>query len=155
MVTMPTDPPIELMDAGVRDNFGLKTSVEFLRTFKNWISSNTSGVIIVQIRDKQKFFETTNTTSGGLMQRLLAPFNSFYKNTIRIHDYSNDQLVKQIHDWYPSKFDMITFYLDQPGDKKISMSWHLTSLDKENIRKAMKSTDNIKSLERLKVLMEE
>lgn len=155
MVTLPTEPPVELMDAGVRDNFGLKTSVEFLRTFKNWIASNTSGVIMVQIRDKQKYFETTNASNGGLMQRLLAPFNSFYKNTIRIHDYSNDQLINQIHDWYPAKFDMITFYLDQPGDKKISMSWHLTSLDKENIRKAMNSIDNIKSLERLKELLDQ
>ncbi len=153
MVTMPTEPPIELMDAGVRDNFGLKTSVEFLRTFKNWIASNTCGVIIVQIRDKQKFFETTNTANGGLLQRLLAPFNSFYKNTIRNHDYSNDQLIAQVHDWFPGKMDMITFYLDQPGDKKISMSWHLTSLDKKNIREAMKSKDNLKSMERIKELL--
>ena len=33
MVSLPTEPPIELMDAGLRDNYGLKTSLEFIRYF--------------------------------------------------------------------------------------------------------------------------
>ena len=32
--SLPTEPPIELMDAGLRDNYGLKTSLEFIRLLK-------------------------------------------------------------------------------------------------------------------------
>ena len=40
MVYMPTDPSIELMDAGVRDNYGLKTSIKFISCFiVSWSTS--------------------------------------------------------------------------------------------------------------------
>ncbi len=154
MVTMPTDPPIELMDAGIRDNFGLKTSLDYLRVFKNWISTNTSGVIVVQIRDKEKFFEVSNPNNGTILQRLLAPFTSFYSNTVKTHDYANDQLLKAVPDWYKGDFDMLTFYMKQEETKPISMSWHLTSLDKRNIKNAFSDENNQKVLERLKQLMD-
>jgi hypothetical protein len=153
MVSMPTEPAIELMDAGVRDNFGIKTSVEFLRAFKNWISTNTSGVILVQIRDKEKYFETKNASNGSIFQRLFAPFNSFYSNTVRIHDYNNDQFLYQVKDWFPGEFDVVSFYLHQPGDKKVSMSWHLTNLDKKHIREAIFDKDNQQSILRIKNLL--
>ena len=38
MVSLPSDPPIEIMDAGFRDNYGLKTSIKFIENFKNWIA---------------------------------------------------------------------------------------------------------------------
>lgn len=154
MVTMPTDPPIELMDAGIRDNYGLKTSLEYLRVFKNWISTNTSGVILIQIRDKQKNFEILNPNNGTILQRLLAPFTSFYSNTVKTHDYTNDQLLKSVPDWYKGDFEVITFYMNQEVEKPISMSWHLTSLDKEYIKKAFQEPNNQKALERLKTLLD-
>lgn len=154
MVTMPTDPPIELMDAGIRDNYGLKTSLEYMRVFKNWISTNTSGVILVQIRDKQKNFEIINPNNGTILQRILTPFTSFYSNTVKIHDYTNDQLLRSVPDWYNGNFESITFYIDQEVEKPISMSWHLTSLDKESIKKAFQESNNQKALERLKTLLD-
>jgi hypothetical protein len=153
MVTLPTEPPIELMDAGIRDNFGLKTSLDYLRVFKNWIKTNTSGVVVVQIRDKQKYFEVINPNNGTILQRLMAPFTSFYSNTIKTHDYTNDQLLKAVPDWYTGDFDVVTFYMDQKESKPISMSWHLTSLDKQFIKKAFSEENNQESLERLKTLL--
>jgi len=153
MVTMPTEPPIELMDAGIRDNYGLKTSLDYLRVFKNWISTNTSGVILIEIRDKQKYFEVSNPNNGTLLQRLLTPFTSFYSNTVKIHDYTNDQLLKAVPDWYKGEFEAITFYMNQEEKKPISMSWHLTSLDKEYIRNAFNEKNNQAALERLKTLL--
>jgi predicted acylesterase/phospholipase RssA len=154
MVTMPTDPPIELMDAGIRDNYGLKTSLEYLRIYKNWIKTNTSGVILVEIRDKQKSFEVLNPNNGTILQRLFAPFTSFYSNTTKTHDYTNDQLLRSVPDWYKGDFEAITFYVNQELEKPISMSWHLTSLDKEYIKNAFKESNNQKALERLKTLLD-
>ncbi|MFM1932084.1 MAG: hypothetical protein RL226_1387, partial [Bacteroidota bacterium] len=44
IVTLPSEPEMEVMDAGMRDNFGTKTTLQFLYTFRNWINTNTSGV---------------------------------------------------------------------------------------------------------------
>jgi hypothetical protein len=84
----------------------------------------------------------------------LAPFTSFYSNTTKTHDYTNDQLLRSVPDWYKGDFEAITFYMNQELEKPISMSWHLTSLDKEYISNAFKESNNQKALERLKTLLD-
>ena len=37
VVSLPSEPAIEVMDAGMRDNFGVKSTLQFLYTFRNWI----------------------------------------------------------------------------------------------------------------------
>ncbi|WP_258541439.1 patatin-like phospholipase family protein [Parvicella tangerina] len=149
MVTLPTDPPIEVMDAGIRDNYGLKTSLDFMRVYKDWIEKNTSGVVVVQIRDKEKYFEVQNPNSGMVLQRIFAPFNSFYSNTTKTHDYNNDQLLEAVPDWFEGSFETVTFFMKQDKGKQISMSWHLTSLDKKVIGEALQEKENINAAERL------
>jgi len=153
MVSLPTEPPIELMDAGLRDNYGLKTSLEFIRTFKNWIAENTSGIIIVEIRDKQKYFEVKNVGHGSIMQRLSTPFSSVYGNILKTHDYDNDQLMQNALEWFPGEMDVVSFYLNQDKEQEISMSFHLTELDKKKILSSFNSQDNQNSLEKLLELM--
>lgn len=53
-VFMPTTPEIQTMDAGLRDNFGLETSMRYLDVFKEWINENVGAVVIVQMRDMKK-----------------------------------------------------------------------------------------------------
>ncbi len=63
-VTLPCQPSIEVMDAGLRDNFGMKATLQYLNTFSEWIRANTSGIVIVQIRDQPKDFSSED---GGVM----------------------------------------------------------------------------------------
>jgi len=153
MVSMPTEPSIEVMDAGLRDNYGLKTSLEFIRSFKNWIATNTSGIILVEIRDEQKFFDVDDRENGSIMRRLSAPFSSVYGNILRTHDYNNDQLLQNAMEWFPGELDVISFYLEQDKKDKISMSFHLTKRDKQRIINSLDSDDNQKSLKKLTELI--
>ena len=52
-VWLPTNPVVDVMDAGFRDNFGEQTAIRFLNVFRNWILKNTSGVVLIQIRDRK------------------------------------------------------------------------------------------------------
>ncbi|HET7897232.1 MAG TPA: patatin-like phospholipase family protein, partial [Flavisolibacter sp.] len=47
-VWMPSDPVIDVMDGGLRDNYGVETSLRFLMHLQKWIVENTSGVMVVQ-----------------------------------------------------------------------------------------------------------
>src|SRR5687767_6047437 len=49
--TLTTDPPIQIMDAGISDNFGLSDAIRFVYAYKEWIDENTSGIVFVSIRD--------------------------------------------------------------------------------------------------------
>ena len=51
-VWLPSNPVIDVMDAGLRDNYRQETSLRFLEAFDDWIKENTSGVLLIQIRDR-------------------------------------------------------------------------------------------------------
>lgn len=154
MVSLPTEPPIEVMDAGLRDNYGVKTSIDFVRSFQKWIKENTGGIVFINIRDKQKFFEVKNTNSGSIVQRLFTPFTNIYDNVLRTHDYNNDDKLKDLYDLYDGDIKVFDFYLDQrTKEDDISMSFHLTEKDKQKIFNALKSTDNKKYFEQIVELL--
>src|SRR5690606_38459523 len=44
-VFLPSSPIVDVMDAGISDNFGQETSLRFLYNFREWINENTGGVI--------------------------------------------------------------------------------------------------------------
>lgn len=51
-VWLPTNPVIDVMDGGLRDNYGIETSMRFISTMHQWIEANTKGVLIIQLRDR-------------------------------------------------------------------------------------------------------
>ena len=151
-VTLPTAPPIDLMDAGLRDNFGVKTSLQFLYEFRNWISTNTSGVVIVQVRDIQKDF-IARSKAPTLVDQFTAPLGSMYGNFTRMQDYNADQMIRYFSTWYETEIDVITLQLYQEQESKISLSWHLTEAEKRRITEAVTSEDFSERVEDLSDLI--
>src|SRR3954463_6006658 len=52
-VWLPSDPVVDVMDAGLRDNYGQETALRFIQVFQQWIRDNTSGVVLIHIRDRK------------------------------------------------------------------------------------------------------
>ena len=50
-VNLPTDPPRRVVDAGYYDNYGVQVATSWIRRNQGWLVKNTSGVLLVQIRD--------------------------------------------------------------------------------------------------------
>jgi hypothetical protein len=51
-VNLPTLPPRRVVDAAYYDNYGVNLSALWLSKMSSWLQENTSGVLVVQIRDK-------------------------------------------------------------------------------------------------------
>lgn len=51
-VELPTSPPQRIVDAGYYDNYGVSMAIAYLRQrdVMDWVTKNTSGVMIIQIR---------------------------------------------------------------------------------------------------------
>jgi hypothetical protein len=150
---MPSKPVIELMDAGARDNYGIQTSVKFLYTFRDWISSNTSGVIILQIRDRFKEFPIEPNGNKSLIGTLSTPMDAFYSNTFTIQDFSNDALYQYCSYWFDGKIDVIDFQLHNQKPDNISLSWHLTNKEKGKVLSSVALPENQAALLKLKYLL--
>lgn len=153
MMTMPTEPGMQLMDAGIRDNYGTKTTMDYLFSIEKWIKENTSGVIILEIRDTKRILSNEIYEHISLTHKITLPFGNMYKNFPRTQDFDQEQLLNLGIKNFLFPIDIISFNLRESKNDHISLSWHLTKQEKNKIAKAFYSVNNQTSLERLKALI--
>ncbi len=151
-VSLPSEPVIEVMDAGLRDNFGLETTLSYLSHFKTWIKENTSGIVIVQIRDNFKNTKIDNNPPSGF-EEIVSPLSAIYGNVIANQGYNQDNLIVYSSLWFNMKVDVVNIQLENPKDDRISLSWHLTNREKKKIIKAVKNIENEKAIFKLTSLL--
>ena len=154
VVSLPSEPAIEIMDAGFRDNYGISIAVKYLYTFRNWISTNTSGVIIIQTRDSYKKFTMESKPTGSLLKIISNPVGNIYSNMFNMQDFNHDQLLQYASSWLDAPIDVIDLQLKSHDVNNISMSWHLTSKEKIRIRESVKLPENQEAIKRLKELLQ-
>jgi len=165
-VTLPTSPAIQIMDAGMTDNFGISDALRFMFVFREWINANTSGVILLNIRDSEKIENIKAPSSASLIERMVAPFRFFYDNLFNIQDISNDDRVELARSWLD--VDMHSIYLEYTSEvpqswkllnpdrrtlERPSLSWRLTSREKNNILENIHHPKNVAALNELKQLL--
>ena len=175
-VTLPSNPPMEIMDAGISDNFGISDALHFLYVFKDWIADNTSGVVIVAIRDSEDDEPIEKNVGSSLFQRIFTPISSVYNNLGNIQDINNDNLLEQAQSWFANDITCIEFeYVSRsifehtpeeeeaPTDKQIqqeaieraSLNWRLTNREKRNILKNFYSAKNRAALTELQMVLKD
>jgi hypothetical protein len=142
-VWLPSRPVIDVMDAGLRDNYGQEMAVRFIQVFREWIDENTSGVVLIHIRDRVKGgwdhpYESTNITELFTKPLLLLQFN-WYK----MQDYNQNDLMSLMSESMGDKFKRISFqYVPQKEDAGAALNFHLTKREKKNIFEALGSENN-------------
>jgi len=151
-VTLPTYPVMDVMDAGLRDNFGLKTSIKFLYVFRDWIAKNTSGVVFLQIRDTYKQSPMDSTLEHGILHALFTPVGSVYNNYMKTQDYNTDESMQFTASWFNNKVDWLIFQLPY-SKEQVSMNWHLTSKEKSIITNSSIYLENQLALRKFRELM--
>lgn len=141
VTSLPTDPVMRVMDAGVRDNYGYRTTFSFLHTFREWIATNTSGVVILQLRDTQKELEV-KPSGGSLFGRIFDPIGSVYDNFVRVQDQDYDLLLKLTGNSGPVPMQVIDLQLKHDDDEQISLSWHLTKVERSRVLRSVNNPEN-------------
>jgi hypothetical protein len=149
-VWLPTNPIIDVMDAGLRDNFGQETTLRFLDVFSDWIKANTSKVIVIQLRDRSsgdwdKPFEDKN-----YIDFITRPFLLLQHNWYRLQDYyQHDQLNYFSDNYGPGFYRICLQYVPSEKDAPASLSFHLTALEKRGIAAALDNSANQLEIKRL------
>ena len=166
-VNLPSEPSMEIMDAGIADNFGVTNAVKFMYVFKDWISQNTDGVIFVCIRDSEKELEIEKTPATSILQKAFNPIGNIFGSWDFIQDINNDNFIDFSHSWFKGHVELIEFkYLPQANSgtvknhienasskERASLSWHLTNKEKESIRNTIYQPDNKIALKKLKNIL--
>lgn len=171
-VMLPSDPPIEIMDAGIADNFGISDALKFIYNFKNWITENTSGVIILSVRDTRKNEKIQQSSHLSILERISVPISSVYNNLGNYQDINNDNKLIFAQEWFDGELDLVGLEYNthsifeessfrskaqevwQKELERASLSWHLTKKEKINIIQNISQPNNQEALIRLKQLIE-
>jgi len=161
--TLPTQPPIQIMDAGISDNFGMSDAVRFLYAFREWVKENTSGVVFVSIRDSPKLRQINEKSSQTIMDNMTQPISSVYNNFENFQDITSDLLIGQAHSWLPLPIDRVDIQYQSENytsvlqkmdsirnnSARASLSWRLTTREKQGIVDNIHSDKNREAIEKL------
>ncbi len=165
--TLPTDPPIKIMDAGISDNFGLSDAIRFMFAYKEWIAENTSGVIFLSIRDSPKLNPIVAESGQTLVDDITQPISSVYNNFENFQDISSDMLINHAKTWFGGEIDRVDLqyqtisYLPilqdmdsiRQNNARASLSWRLTTREKIAVVSSIDAYDNQVELKKLVELL--
>jgi hypothetical protein len=150
LVKLPSTPPIQLMDSGVRDNTGYEISLRFLHFFKDWIQENTSGVIFLQINsDRVQNMPIEQNEQFSQLESALQPVSGAYESFMNMQLFTQAQLRQITADWFKKPVDFVDFSLLQESQTDLSLSWHLTSKEKDQINLSLHKPVHEKSFKEL------
>jgi hypothetical protein len=147
-VWLPTTPVIDVMDAGLRDNYGQESAIRFVQVFRDWIRENTGGLVLIQIKDRKSGgwenpYESTDVTELVTKPLLLLQFN-WYK----MQEYNQDDLLGLTQSVIGQQLHKISFqYVPKKEDGRAALSFHLTKREKRNIAEALDNDNNQKAFD--------
>ena len=145
-VWLPSEPVIDVMDAGLRDNFGQETSLRFLVSFEEWIKENTSGVLIIQIRDRIAGAWEAPYLSDDIGDHITKPFLLLQHNWFKMMEFFQNDMLNYYSTRSGSPVYKIAFqYSTDNEENKAALNFHLTKREEKDIVASINSTSNQKS----------
>jgi len=150
-VYLPSNPPVEVMDAGFRDNFGVLEASRFLQVYREWILENTSGVALVQVSTLEKFEGVEEHQPKGWIESFFNPLG-VAGQLMSLQDFQTDETVGLLYDLLgEDNFDFIRFSYRPGVDRNAaSMTFHLTQGEKKDIKSSINHPDNVLAMDKLK-----
>ena len=142
-VWLPSNPVIDVMDAGLRDNFGQETSLRFIDNFKDWIKENTGGVLLLQIRDRsidnwQQPFETQSATD-----MMVTPATMLQHNWFKMQEYyQTDQFSYFKNAVGFAMYKSVIMYLPVKDEQTAALNFHLSGREKRDVVASYNNTNN-------------
>jgi hypothetical protein len=147
LVSLPTIPNLQIIDAGARDNEGFSLTANFLHTFREWLADNTSGVTIVRIKaNRADEILVASTGSPSLLENLQNPIFGVVNSYSNFQYFSKFSQLEKAPAWIDYPLDFQTYSL-LTLDNEVSLSWHLTMSERKKIAQELRSTRIIEQMQ--------
>ncbi len=149
-VWLPSKPVIDVMDAGLRDNFGQESTLRFLVSFDDWIKENTSGVLVLQIRDRAAGGWEAPYESDNISDHVTKPFLLLQHNWFKMMEYFQNDMLTYFSTRSGNPVYKIAFqYSTDKQENKAALNFHLTKREERDIIFSIKSASNQKSFQKV------
>lgn len=152
-VSLPSNPVIDVMDAGLHDNFGQSTSMRFISTFNTWLAQNTSNVVLVQIRDRPIADWDITVAPVSVTDFITQPLTILQNNWYKLQDYYQADQAAYLSQIPGLNLKRLLFIYEPEANKaSASLSFHLTNAEKVDIAAALYNSFNQKTFQEIKRL---
>ncbi|MFL5786665.1 MAG: patatin-like phospholipase family protein [Flavisolibacter sp.] len=149
-VWLPSKPVIDVMDGGLRDNYGVENSLRFLSHMQNWIEQNTRGVLIIQIRDRMDGGWENPYEYDNLTENAVKPFFLLQHNWYKMMEYFQSDMATYFESNSGYPIHKIDFqYIPDKEENKATLNFHLSQLEKMDIEASMNSKHNQENFNKL------
>jgi hypothetical protein len=149
-VWLPTEPVIDVMDAGLRDNYGLETINRFIHNFQDWIDENTSGVVLLSIRDKQTDNWQLPVLTTTLTDMLINPLTMMQQNMYKMQDYNQiSQLDYLMTNSKVPIYPISMVYVPEKEGKMASMNFHISARERKEVQGSFYHPINHQSVQQM------
>jgi hypothetical protein len=159
-VELPTEPPRRVVDAGYYDNYGVNVAASWLYRHRDWLAENTSGVLLLQVRDRaaeeqRRYLEAGTSPSPRLPRRLgtglhwlTSPPSGASSAREAVMSFRNDEQVQVLSEHFNAGDDpefFTTAVFECPG--RIALNWYLPEEEKEKVLAGFRDDINTRALE--------
>lgn len=149
-VWLPSNPVVDVMDAGLRDNYGTETALRFVESFDDWIKENTSGVLLVQLFDRATGGWDHPYQSDNITDHTIKPFLMLQNNWYKLMEYSQNSMLGYYLESPSHSINKIFFrYSPETEESKAALNFHLTKSEKIDIARSLNSADNKANFQKL------
>jgi hypothetical protein len=155
VVKLPSSPAINIMDAGLRDNFGLETASRYLFALRGWLQNNVGDIIFLEVRDSKEHEVFPFTEMNSLGKMATDPLMVIQNKWEPIQSYQHGYLKDYLGQCLGNKLHMITLrYMPAEHEKAASLNFHLTAKEKEGITASLFSKQNKSAFDTLASLLQ-
>ena len=154
-VWLPAEPVIDVMDGGLRDNYGIENALRFLSVMQDWIEKNTRGVLLIQIRDRKAGGWEAPFDSDDITENAVKPVFLLQHNWYKMMEYSQNDMIT----YFTTKNDfpvhkVVFQYASNKEGNKAALSFHLTQREKQDIATSLNINGNTESFCRVLSLLQ-
>src|SRR5215203_2082922 len=145
-VWLPTKPVIDVMDGGLRDNYGIENNLRFLSSMSDWIKENTRGVLVVQIRDRSVGGWEDPYELEGFADHTIKPIMLLQHNWSKMMEYFQNDMYTYYATSSGYPIHKIIFqYSSGNTENKAALNFHLSKREKKDIAASLHSAGNIQN----------
>lgn len=143
IVKLPSQPLMNIMDAGLTDNFGAELASRYIYTMREWIQKNTREVILLQIRDTRESDVGHASEETSLADMFIDPVFIIQNKWEAMQSYSYNYLKDIAPAAMNGKLKFITMqYVPRESKKAAALNFHLTQKEKEDIYESINIPEN-------------
>jgi hypothetical protein len=154
VVRLPSHPRINIMDAGMRDNFGIELGARYLYVFREWIRENAGDVIFLQIRDTRKNAVTIYGSTASLGKIVMDPVFVIQEKWQAFQSYNHGHIKDLLLETFPDKIHFVDMeYHPSVELESAALNFHLTNKERKDLRASISHPENVASIDSLRRLL--